>query len=793
MNLTRPKKAALAIALAAFATTAMTTWADDPFKIENGVLTGYNGTISPGSVIEVPDGVGDIGEMVFKNQEANVAGLVLPNSVTNIQKWAFSSCSNITEVTFGSSLAYIGAYAFYHCESLPSIAIPDSVTKIGDSVFSRCFSLKTVEFGSGLASTGESTFSNCTKLESVTFGAGLTTITNNTFYFCTNLTSITFMGDAPAIGKNAFFRVPTNDCVVLVQEGTTGWGVDVGGDEKWNNFDIEYLVVDPDQAAADAVSSAIGSIGKVAYTDACKGLIDDAREAYDGLTDDQKALVTNYDTLTAAEEEYAHMKDLAEFEEVKAYMAEQAASLALPEDDEECSTLITNAVSAINALEYDNDKTCDENEDVIAAIVTQLEADLDALRMAGKTIEVKVNTGTSTIEVPAVFGEAYTDEVIAQIIEAAQTNATRHGSVVIGLTNYDGSEVTGSTIVSTNDELTVQWGSENPLVPATKGEGAVSAAKAQTYDCYILDADGKTCGTATVTVGKRNAGTGLASVKASVKLIGSDKTYMFRATEAKGGKATISQDGATKAIVLSNQTLGQMTVDVGSDGVRASWEGFEVNGIRNASGAEKAVYASWKGMKTIAIADANNAYCTFSAKIAKSGLVNVRGYLSDGTALNASARLLITDDGSEACAAVKGSKKAPVGFTLWLKHDDAGNVVVEGVESATGYEFAGEAIAGSAGIDDSSLTLSVGEATAAVSWNGKTLKAARDSGFKVRYVKNSGSFSGSCKVKVADASGRTVKKTVAFQGVFVDGVGYGTTTTKGYAGVSVKIAGEAKE
>ncbi|MDO4555854.1 MAG: hypothetical protein Q4B70_12000 [Lachnospiraceae bacterium] len=59
--------------------------------------------------------------------------------------------------------------------------------------------------------------------------------------------------------------------------------------------------------AAAPVISAINQIGTVTGTDSCKELIDAARTAYEALTRAQKARVSNYDTLTAAEEQYADM------------------------------------------------------------------------------------------------------------------------------------------------------------------------------------------------------------------------------------------------------------------------------------------------------------------------------------------------------------------------------------------------------------------------------------------------------------------------------------------------------
>ena len=66
------------------------------------------------------------------------------------------------------------------------------------------------------------------------------------------------------------------------------------------------------QKAAAAVIAKITAIGTVAYTDASKALIEAARTAYDALTSDQKELVTNYSTLTAAETTYSTLKTEAD-------------------------------------------------------------------------------------------------------------------------------------------------------------------------------------------------------------------------------------------------------------------------------------------------------------------------------------------------------------------------------------------------------------------------------------------------------------------------------------------------
>ena len=62
-----------------------------------------------------------------------------------------------------------------------------------------------------------------------------------------------------------------------------------------------------DSMRAGYVDYLINLIGEVAYTSACKEKINHARSIYDGLTDAQKLLVSDYSTLTTAESTYASL------------------------------------------------------------------------------------------------------------------------------------------------------------------------------------------------------------------------------------------------------------------------------------------------------------------------------------------------------------------------------------------------------------------------------------------------------------------------------------------------------
>lgn len=73
-------------------------------------------------------------------------------------------------------------------------------------------------------------------------------------------------------------------------------------------YQTDYVAVDQ---AVENVIALINAIGEVSYDDASKKKIDAAREAYDKLTDAQKALVNNYELLTDAEAKYKSLTPAA--------------------------------------------------------------------------------------------------------------------------------------------------------------------------------------------------------------------------------------------------------------------------------------------------------------------------------------------------------------------------------------------------------------------------------------------------------------------------------------------------
>jgi len=69
-----------------------------------------------------------------------LTGVVLPSSLTRIERESFLGCYSLKSVVIPSSVVTIRDRAFSDCQSLESVIIPSSVTSIGKDAFSSSFS-----------------------------------------------------------------------------------------------------------------------------------------------------------------------------------------------------------------------------------------------------------------------------------------------------------------------------------------------------------------------------------------------------------------------------------------------------------------------------------------------------------------------------------------------------------------------------------------------------------------------------------------------------------------------------
>ena len=150
-----------------------------------------------------------------------------------------------------------------------------------------------------------------------------------------------------------------------------------------------------DTAAANAVIAKIDALPATdSITSANKDAIEAARAAYDALTDNQKAKISDTvkNKLKVAETALV----AAEFNEYKEAQKTAAANKAQDGDSDATNALITAAKAKIDALTYDATKTLDENKAAVTAVVTQLATAIAAQRAAEQPVTVAAKADPST-------------------------------------------------------------------------------------------------------------------------------------------------------------------------------------------------------------------------------------------------------------------------------------------------------------------------------------------------------------------------------------------------------------
>ena len=239
--------------------------------------SGYKG------VITIPDSVNyqgknyavkAIGEWAFSTC-TQMTQINLPATLESINANAFFMCSGLTTITIPANVKYIDAKAFYHnsltaftveagSESFTTLdgvlykanmqtlvacpgakqgalIIPDGVLFIGDYAFIYCTGLTSITFPEGLYSIGEEAFEYCTGFTSFTLPASVSYIGRNAFNYCRNV--ITFVCHATKVpsldGSNDPFYAINSNCILYVPQASISIYQSAAGWEAF--FDVRAI------------------------------------------------------------------------------------------------------------------------------------------------------------------------------------------------------------------------------------------------------------------------------------------------------------------------------------------------------------------------------------------------------------------------------------------------------------------------------------------------------------------------------------------------------------------------
>ena len=143
--------------------------------------------------------------------DQEITNLVIPNSITTINDYAFYCCSGFTSVNIGDAVTSIGTSAFGGCTEMTSLRLGNSVSTIGDNAFYGC------------------------NLNSLTLGKSVTYLSYNPFSFCPNLTTLVVEIGNPVYDSrnncNAIIETATNTLIVgcqstVIPHTVTSIGID---------------------------------------------------------------------------------------------------------------------------------------------------------------------------------------------------------------------------------------------------------------------------------------------------------------------------------------------------------------------------------------------------------------------------------------------------------------------------------------------------------------------------------------------------------------------------------------
>ncbi|WP_304250765.1 leucine-rich repeat domain-containing protein [Parabacteroides gordonii] len=225
---------------------------------------------------------------------SKVKSVTITGNVTEIVDYAFSSCSNLTQVTItANEITGIGAAAFQRTTSLTMIEIPASVTTIGNAAFSGsgitsftvakdnssfktdadCKALLTNDgetlfafapkaIGSytipdGVVTIGPYSFESST-LNSLKILSSVKTIGESAFLQSSALTTVTFEGEKAPTIEAGIFAYCDNLAGIFVPANATGYTGD-GASENWKAW-AQYIKAGQPQTTGNNTVPADGTL-----------------------------------------------------------------------------------------------------------------------------------------------------------------------------------------------------------------------------------------------------------------------------------------------------------------------------------------------------------------------------------------------------------------------------------------------------------------------------------------------------------------------------------------------------
>ena len=162
----------------------------------------------------IPNTVTAIGEHAFYNKGPKE--IVLPDTVTTLNRYSFSYCKGLEKVTLGKGITNIPQYAFNQCSDLKEIVFSNTLKTIEDYAFQYCDGLTEISLPEGVESLGKKVFGLCKNLEKVILPSTLKTMGDEVFYVNNKIAEVVLNSTTlPTIGTKILSNA-NKDCKIYV-------------------------------------------------------------------------------------------------------------------------------------------------------------------------------------------------------------------------------------------------------------------------------------------------------------------------------------------------------------------------------------------------------------------------------------------------------------------------------------------------------------------------------------------------------------------------------------------------
>ena len=154
--------------------------------------------------VEFRDGASGVPDYTFK-ECAKLKSVDASRSVLNsIGRFAFDSCSSLTDFVSSDSLTEIGDFAFANCKELTGFEFPDSMQKIDTSAFLGCTGMTYISIPSAVTYIEEKAFYGCTGIKKVDIAVLKADWGQGIFTGCKGLTEIVLGNDVTGLPIDTF-------------------------------------------------------------------------------------------------------------------------------------------------------------------------------------------------------------------------------------------------------------------------------------------------------------------------------------------------------------------------------------------------------------------------------------------------------------------------------------------------------------------------------------------------------------------------------------------------------------